>query len=90
MAMSVPDIERYRAHVDGINAPQAQKDEVIKIVYRIMQDFVDRAFGTHPAQQCTALSHQKSLDTEGEHAKLPAQSVTDKKATPTAPNGGPC
>jgi hypothetical protein len=88
--MTMPDIERYRAHVDRINAPQAQKDEVIKIVYRIMEDFVDRAFGTHPAQQCTALSHQKSLDTEGEHAKLPAQSLTDKKATPTAPNGGPC
>lgn len=88
--MSVPDIERYRAHVDNINAPQAQKDEVIKIVYRIMQDFVDRAFGTHPAQQCTALSHRKSLDAEGEHAKLPAQSLTDKRATPTAPNGGPC
>jgi hypothetical protein len=90
MAMTMPDIERYRAHVDRINAPQAQKDEVIKIVYRIMEDFVDRAFGTHPAQQCTALSHQKSLDTEGEHAKLSPQSVTDKRATPTAPNGGPC
>jgi hypothetical protein len=90
MAMSVPDIERYRLHVENINAPQAQKDEVIKIVYRIMQDFVDRAFGVHPAQQCKVLSQQKSLDTEGEHAKLPAQSLTDKRATPTAPNGGPC
>jgi hypothetical protein len=90
MAMTMPDIERYRAHVAGIDLPQSQKDEMILIVWRIMQDFVDRAYGTHPAQQCTALSHQKSLDTEGEHAKLPAQSVTDKRATPTAPNGGPC
>lgn len=88
--MMMPDIERYRAHVAGIDLPQSKKDEMILIVWRIMQDFVDRACGTHPAQQCTSLSQQKSLETEREHAKLTAQSTTDILAKPTAPNGGPC
>jgi hypothetical protein len=90
MAMTMPDIERYRAHVAGIDLPQSQKDEMILIVWRIMQDFVDRAYGTHPAQQCKAILHEKTLDTEGEHDKLPAQPATDKRAKPSVLNSGPC
>lgn len=49
--MSVPDIESYRADVAGTNLPQALKDEMIQIVWRMMQDEIDRAYGTSPVQQ---------------------------------------
>jgi hypothetical protein len=44
------DIERYRPYVDHFDMPEEQKIELIHIVSRIMQSFVERAFGKSPEQ----------------------------------------
>ena len=87
--MSMPDIERYRSYVDRINATQAEKDEVIRIVWRIMEDFADRSFGVHPVQQCQQISHEYLLDTEQEHANFPSQLAKVKRKRLTGLSGGP-
>ena len=44
------DMQRYRALVSSIGVSDDAKDEVIRVVRSMMQDFVDRAFGDHPVQ----------------------------------------
>jgi hypothetical protein len=53
------DVEKYRCHVQSIDLPQDRKDELIHIVYSIMESFVDRAFGIHPVQLSLGSAHQK-------------------------------
>ena len=54
------DVEKYRRHVASIDLPQDRKDELIHIVYTIMQTFVDKAFGVHPVQLCLPAPDQKT------------------------------
>lgn len=44
-----PDLEKYRAFVDGFDLSDAEKTDLIHTVWRIMEGFVDRAFGLDPA-----------------------------------------
>jgi len=55
-----PDIEKYRKYVDHFDIPEAQKIEMIHIVWRMMQSFVERAFGDDPVQQCLDLKAEIS------------------------------
>lgn len=87
--MSMPDIERYRSYVDRINATQTEKDEVIRIVWRIMEDFADRSFGLHPVQQCQQIPHEFLLETEQEHVSFPVQISKVKRKRLTGLSGGP-
>lgn len=54
-----PDIEKYRKHVDRFDLSEDQKIELIHMVWRIMESFVDRAFGLDPVQQVTAAHGSK-------------------------------
>jgi hypothetical protein len=87
--MSMPDIERYRAHVAGINLPQALKDEMILIVWRMMQDEIDRAYGTSPVQQILHIEEEKRSKMVPEHAKFLLQSMKEKRAKRAPECGGP-
>jgi hypothetical protein len=87
--MSVPDIERYRAHVAGINLPQALKDEMILIVWRMMQDEIDRAYGTSPVQQILHIKPEKCSKLDADHAKFLLQSMKEKRAKRAPECGGP-
>lgn len=49
--MSDVDLSRYRRHVEHLDLPDAQKDELLLALWRIMESFVDRAFGDDPVQQ---------------------------------------
>ena len=49
------DLEKYRRYVDRFDLDEAQKQELIHTVWAIMESFVDRAFGPHPARRCPGL-----------------------------------
>ena len=48
---SCPDLDKYRRHVDHFDLTEAQKTDLLLAVWRIMQSFVDSAFGDDPVQQ---------------------------------------
>jgi hypothetical protein len=48
--ISTSDMERYRAIVATIDVPDAQKDEMIGIVFSMMQHFTAIAFGLDDTQ----------------------------------------
>ena len=47
--MSDIDLSKYRRHVDHLDMPDREKDELLLALWRIMESFVDRAFGDDPA-----------------------------------------
>lgn len=47
-----PCIDRYRKHVDHFDLSDHQKTELIHIVYHMMENFVERAFGDDDVQKC--------------------------------------
>lgn len=55
-----PDLDRYRRHVEHFDLSEAQKTDLLHAVWRIMQSFVDRAFGDDPVQQVRA-TRERSL-----------------------------
>lgn len=64
------DMERYRKLIADIEFSDAQKDEVIHIVSRMMQAFVDQAFGVDPIQISQKLSASDSFNESSEYANL--------------------
>lgn len=50
-----PDLGKYRRHVEHFDLTDAQKADLLLAVWRIMQSFVDRAFGDDPVQQARAV-----------------------------------
>lgn len=56
--ISPSDLDRYREILRPLDMPEAESDELIQIVCRIMRDFVDRAFGIDPVQ--LSLSNEKN------------------------------
>lgn len=87
--MSMPDIERYRAHVADINLPQGLKDQMILIVWRMMSDAIDRAYGTDPIQQLLRTEEEKRSKLDAKHATFRLQSMKDKRAKRAPECGGP-
>lgn len=85
------DLQRYRALVGAIDMPDAAKDEVILVVRSMMQDFVDRAFGDHPAQISGGETRRKVSLESSLRAKL-AFNFTSETSPPigghlASPNG---
>ncbi|MEP5731716.1 MAG: hypothetical protein ABJL67_20340 [Sulfitobacter sp.] len=50
----LPDTRKYWHHVDRLDVSDAQKSELINIVFRAMQSGVDRAFQDDPVQMALA------------------------------------
>lgn len=53
------DIQKYRRHVESFDLTDQGKDELIRVVKSIMQNFADRAFGDDPVQICQTLNNPK-------------------------------
>ncbi len=53
------DIEKYRQYVDQFDLPEQEKVELINIVWRVMESFVDRAFNDDPVQHVQAIPRAK-------------------------------
>lgn len=85
------DFERYRHHAEGLNMPSAQVDAAIAAMHRLMQHFVDMAFGDGPVRLSVEKSAKKLGGTQEEHAILPAYSTTvsDADAAPHPGRGEP-
>lgn len=43
-------LSKYREHVAHLDMTEAAKEELLNVVWRIMGNFVDRAFGDDPVQ----------------------------------------
>lgn len=50
--MPLTDITPYRKYVDHFDLSEEQKVELIHIIWNIMENFADIAFGKHSVQQC--------------------------------------
>ena len=46
-----PDVKKYLAMIEDWDMPREQKVAFIHDLWHVMENFVDRAFGTHPVQQ---------------------------------------
>lgn len=88
MSALFPDLERYRDHAVALGLADAQMDDAIHSIYRIMQSFVDAAFGDHPVQQCLPQTTENPSGTQQEHAKISPDPNTQDSETDAAPNGG--
>jgi hypothetical protein len=82
------DVEKYRHHVQSIDLPQDRKDELIHIVFAVMQSFVDRAFGVHPVQLCLPAAEQKPPEKSAGRAIVDVNSNTDKTDVTAADSAG--
>lgn len=69
------DVEKYRVHLQSLDLTQDRKDELIHIVYRIVESFVDRAFGIHPVQLGFGSASQKLAESSACRAILDANSI---------------
>lgn len=81
-----PDVEKYRRYVDHFDISEKDKVELIHTVWRIMESFVDRAFGLDPVQQQRLLaSAANSNDADdGLESKAPAAAdAFERSANPS-------
>ena len=60
--MSDIDLEKYRRHVANLDMPEERKTELLRAVWHIMQNFVDRAFGHDPVQQALRAGGNSEID----------------------------
>lgn len=80
------DVEKYRCHLQTLDLTQDRKDELIHIVYRIVESFRDRAFGEHPVQQSVGSISQKLAETRARRVMIGGNSIkseTDKSVVTT-------
>lgn len=49
-----PDIDKYMPHLAGLDLGPQEKAEIIHIIFRMMESFVDQAFQADPTQQALA------------------------------------
>lgn len=67
-----PDrLEHYRKFVANIDAPAERKDEMIQTLARLMQSFVDAAFGVDPVQLVKRERLTDSFQRAAVHANVP-------------------
>ncbi len=60
--MSDIDLEKYRRHVAHLDMPEERKTELLRAVWHIMQNFVDRAFGDDPVQQALRAGGKSDIE----------------------------
>lgn len=65
-----PDLEKYRRHVVHFDMPEEEKTELLRTIWRIMQNFVDRAFGEDSVQLAVEKSDAK--DESGDSSVIPS------------------
>lgn len=55
------NIEKYRKHLAPLKLGKDREDEVIRYVYKIMEEFVSAAFSKHPVQHALQEKKQTTL-----------------------------
>ena len=66
------NLKDYLHYLDALNISEAEKEDILRIIYPIVEAEVDRAFGLHTVQLACAQSEnkpsqtrQKSIDSKG-------------------------
>ncbi|MBN9304899.1 MAG: hypothetical protein BGO82_10685 [Devosia sp. 67-54] len=71
--MSEVDLTKYRRHVEHLDLSDREKTELLAALWRIMESFVDRAFGDDPVQLAQQQIVQRSVSAAKLHgAERPA------------------
>ena len=76
-----PDLDAYLRHVENIDLPEARKRDLIHTVWRIMESFVDRAFGADAHQQ--AARGEQAKEDSARAPMLPLQGQFQRHAIKT-------
>jgi hypothetical protein len=80
-----PDTEKHLAIIDDWDMTREQKIQYIFDLWHIMESFVDRAFGKHPAQS----ARDKSSHAHGQDSMKPLESTHPiQKQTDPPPTQG--
>ncbi len=59
--MAMPNIEKYRRHVDRFDLTEDQKMELIQTVWKVAEGFADRAFGLDPVHLVSGSREKNAL-----------------------------
>ncbi len=54
------DVERYQSYLDGADMTEAQKEEFLQSLWKIIVGFVELGFGVHPLQEVCGKDVQSS------------------------------
>jgi hypothetical protein len=54
-------LSKYREHVAHLDMSDAAKDELLNVVWRIMGNFVNRAFGDDPVQHVNEIRRRREV-----------------------------
>jgi hypothetical protein len=65
------DIARYREIISDIDLPEPQKDEIVIVVQRIMQAFVDLAFQADSTQISITIKEKLASQPKRVHVTVP-------------------
>ena len=78
-----PNIEKYLAMIEEWDMTREQKIQYIHDLWRIMEGFVDRAFGQHPVQQTSNKSSQANRQDLSKRleSNLPIKNETEPPPT---------
>lgn len=67
---AAPDLSRYRAHVAHLDLPPDAEAELLRTVWRMMSNFVDRAFGDDPVQRSGRVVDRSLADASASPEKM--------------------
>lgn len=80
LSIAMPlDLEKYLTYLDEFDLTRAQKIEVIRSVWGLMESCVDQAFGVHPVQQACGSARENNLQS-------PARTLDSRKASGAIPH----
>jgi len=80
-----PDMNKYLPMLDDFDMSHEHKIQFIHDLWRIMESFVDRAFGIHPTQQCGKKNSGLGLQ---DSIKSLDSSLNPKQTRPPPEEGG--
>lgn len=82
------DLSKYKPLLARMEMSEERKDELIHIVYRILESFVDRAFGLDSTQLARASSRRNRSEIRALPAMIEVHSINNQERNPAARNGG--
>ena len=68
-------IEKYTEYLDGRNLTTEQKEEIVKMVSRFLESYIDRALEQHEMEQSCGKSDENNLQSPAQSLGLNTQSI---------------
>ena len=64
-----PDYEKYRPLLDEFNLADDKKDELIDVMWALLDGFVERAYGMDSVQKVVNKQNDKARETDSDDVK---------------------